>query len=118
MAGYGSHLNEMGYTVIPDLVGVAELGAIARFTGGLACDRAGTRRLIELPWSSELAMRLMQDERLSGLLPPEAARIPRQIRKVQSRTHPLTSHDAHHSKTAKPAGAKKAGRAGPGGGSL
>jgi Phytanoyl-CoA dioxygenase (PhyH) len=73
MVGCGSQLNEMGYTVIPDLIGDAELGEIVRFTGGLACDRAGTRRLIELPWCRELAMRLMQDDRLSGLLPPEAS---------------------------------------------
>jgi hypothetical protein len=39
--------------------------------GGLVCDRAGTRRLIELPWCRELAVRLLHDERLSGILSTE-----------------------------------------------
>jgi hypothetical protein len=68
IASYGSELNQAGYVVIADLVDGAELGEIARFAGGLDCDRAGTRRLIELPWCRELAMRLMHDERLSGIL--------------------------------------------------
>lgn len=68
IAGYGSQLNEAGYVVIADLVDGAELGEIARLAGGLDCDRAGTRRLIELPWCRELAARLMREERLSGIL--------------------------------------------------
>ena len=52
----GSQLNEAGYVVIADLVDGVELGEIARIAGGLDCDRAGTRRLIELPWCHELAM--------------------------------------------------------------
>jgi hypothetical protein len=71
MAGYGSQLNEAGYAVIADLVDGAELGEIARFAGGLVCDRAGTRRLIELPWCRALAVRLLHDERLSGILSTE-----------------------------------------------
>ena len=57
IAGYGSQLNEAGYVVIADLVDGADLGKIARLAGGLDCDRAGTRRLMELPWCHELAMR-------------------------------------------------------------
>jgi nitrate/nitrite transporter NarK len=57
MVGYGSQLNEAGYAVTADIVDGAELGEIARFAGGLVCDRAGTRRLIELPWCRELAVR-------------------------------------------------------------
>jgi ectoine hydroxylase-related dioxygenase (phytanoyl-CoA dioxygenase family) len=67
-ADYGSHLNGAGYAVIADLVDGAELAEIARFADGLVCDRASTRRLIELPWCRELAARLMRDERLSGIL--------------------------------------------------
>ena len=67
IAGYGSQLNEAGYVVIADLVDGVELGEIARLAGGLDCDRAGTRRLIELPWCRELAMRLLRDERLSEI---------------------------------------------------
>jgi len=68
IAGYGSQLNEAGYVVIADLVDGPELGEITRFAGGLDCDRAGTRRLIELPWCRELAMRLIRYERLSRIL--------------------------------------------------
>ena len=71
IAGYGSQLNEAGYVVIADLIDGAELGDIARFAGGLDCDRAGTRRLIELPWCRELALRFQHDERLSGILSTE-----------------------------------------------
>ena len=70
-ADYGSQLNGVGYAVIADLVDNEELGEIARFADGLVCDRAGTRRLIELPWCRELAVRLMRDERLSGILSTE-----------------------------------------------
>ena len=65
---YGSQLNEAGYA---DMVSGAELGEIARLAGGLVCDRAGTRRLIELSWRRELAGRLLHDERLSGILSTE-----------------------------------------------
>jgi hypothetical protein len=68
---HGSQLNEAGYAVIADMVDDAELGEIARFVGSLVCDRAGTRRLIELPWCRDLAVRFMRDERLSGILPTE-----------------------------------------------
>ena len=68
---HGSQLNEAGYAVVADMVDDAELGEIARFVGGLVCDRAGTRRLIEIPWCRDLAVRLMRDERLSGILPTE-----------------------------------------------
>ena len=71
IARYGSQLNEAGYVVIADLVDGVELGEIARLAGGLDCDRAGTRRLIELPWCRELAMRLLRDERLSEVLSAE-----------------------------------------------
>jgi Phytanoyl-CoA dioxygenase (PhyH) len=71
MAGYGRQLNEAGYAVIADLVRGAELEEIARFADGLVCDRAGTRRLIELPWCRDLAVRLMRDGRLSGILSTE-----------------------------------------------
>jgi hypothetical protein len=68
---YARQLNEAGYAVIADMVDSTELGEIARFAGGLVCDRAGTRRLIELPWCRELAVRLMRDERLSGIFSTE-----------------------------------------------
>jgi phytanoyl-CoA dioxygenase PhyH len=68
IAGYGSQLNEAGYVVIADLIDGAELGEITRLAVGLDCDRAGTRRLIELPWCREFALRLLHDERLSGIL--------------------------------------------------
>ncbi len=71
VAGYGSQLNEAGYVVIADMLDGAKLREIARFAGGLVCDRAGTRRLIELPWCRELAVGLMHDERLSGFLSTE-----------------------------------------------
>jgi hypothetical protein len=70
--GYASQLNEAGYVVIADLVDGTELGEIARLVGGLDCDRAGTRRLIELPWCREFAMRLLRDKRLSGILSTDA----------------------------------------------
>jgi len=63
-----AQLTEAGYVVIADLVDGPELGEITRFAGGLDCDRAGTRRLIELPWCRELAMRLIRYERLSRIL--------------------------------------------------
>jgi hypothetical protein len=72
MAGYPSQLNEKGYAVIPGFLGAAELGAIVRFVSDLNADGAGTRRLIELPWCSGLAERLLRDERLSGVFPVEA----------------------------------------------
>jgi len=71
MGGYGSQLSEAGYAVIADMVDGAELGEIARFAESFVCDRAGTRRLIELPWCRELAVRLLYDERLSGVASTE-----------------------------------------------
>jgi hypothetical protein len=69
MEGCSIQFAETGYAVIPELVDAAELGTIVRFVDELVHDGVGTRRLIELPWCSELAKRLMHDHRVSGFLP-------------------------------------------------
>jgi ectoine hydroxylase-related dioxygenase (phytanoyl-CoA dioxygenase family) len=65
-------MNETGYAVIPAMVGAAELEEIGRSVDGLVHERVGTRRLIERPWCSELAERLMRNHRVSGFLPVKA----------------------------------------------
>ena len=67
-AAHTSQMNETGYAVIPAIVGAAELEEIAWSVDGLVHEGFGTRRLIELPWCSELAERLMRDHRVSGAL--------------------------------------------------
>jgi hypothetical protein len=71
-AAHTSQMNETGYGVIPAIVGAADLEEIARSVDGLVHEGVGTRRLIELPWCSELAERLMRDHRVSEFLPVKA----------------------------------------------
>ena len=71
-AAHTSQMNETGYAVIPAIVGAAELEEIAWSVDGLVHEGFGTRRLIELPWCSELAERLMRDHRVSEFLPVKA----------------------------------------------
>jgi ectoine hydroxylase-related dioxygenase (phytanoyl-CoA dioxygenase family) len=59
-------LEESGYVVIPDVVGIDEISQIERFIEGHGM--AATRRLINRPWCRELADRLTQDTRLSDAL--------------------------------------------------
>lgn len=69
MVGGAIQFAETGYAVIPELVDAAESATIVQFVDELVQGGVGTRRLIELPWCSELAKRLMQDHRVSGFLP-------------------------------------------------
>lgn len=74
-AAHTSQMNETGYAVIPAIVGAAELGEIAGCVDDLVHDGVGTRRLIEFPWCSELAERLMRDHRVSRVLPVKAVAV-------------------------------------------
>jgi len=51
-------LQESGYVVIPDVVGIEEIKEIARFVDNHVNAGAGTRRLIERRWCGEFADRL------------------------------------------------------------
>jgi hypothetical protein len=62
-------LEKSGYAVVPDVVGIGEITEIARFVDDHVNTRAGTRRLIDLPWCGELANRLAHEIRLSKALP-------------------------------------------------
>ena len=65
-------LQDSGYVVIPDVVGIQEIREIARFVDDHVGSGAGTRRLIERRWCGELADRLARDTRLSEALPIDA----------------------------------------------
>jgi ectoine hydroxylase-related dioxygenase (phytanoyl-CoA dioxygenase family) len=65
-----AQLEESGYTVIPDVVGIDEISKIERFIDDDGV--AGTRRLINHAWCRELAYRLKRDTRLSQALPADA----------------------------------------------
>ena len=67
-----AQLEESGYAVIPDVVGIDEISNIERFIDDDRNGAAGTRRLISRPWCRELADRLIRDTRLSGALPADA----------------------------------------------
>ena len=63
---------ELGYAVVPDVIGDEELDEIARLADDNVIARAGTRRLINLPWCNALAERLARDRRFAGVLPVDA----------------------------------------------
>ena len=63
-------LQESGYAVIPDVVGIDEIREIARFVDDHVSAGAGTRRLIERRWCGDLADRLARDTRRSGIFWP------------------------------------------------
>jgi ectoine hydroxylase-related dioxygenase (phytanoyl-CoA dioxygenase family) len=65
-------LQESGYVVIPDVVGIEEIKEIARFVDNHVSAGAGTRRLIERRWCRELADRLAHDPRLFEALSTNA----------------------------------------------
>jgi len=63
---------ELGYAVVPDVVGDEEIDEIARLVDDNVMAGAGTRRLINLPWCTALAERLAGDRRLAEVLPVDA----------------------------------------------
>jgi ectoine hydroxylase-related dioxygenase (phytanoyl-CoA dioxygenase family) len=65
-----SELSRAGYSVLPDLIGLEEVDAIARRVDGLP--RTGTRRLLDAPWCRELAETLKANELLRELGTEEA----------------------------------------------
>jgi Phytanoyl-CoA dioxygenase (PhyH) len=67
-----AQLQENGYAVIPDVVGLDEIGEIEQLIDDDIGGGAGTRRLIDRPWCSRLADRLTWDTRLSDALPVDA----------------------------------------------
>ena len=67
-----AQLEEDGYAVIPDVLGLDDLSRIERFIDADGNGMAGIRRLIDRPWCRELADRLTGDTRLSGALPADA----------------------------------------------
>lgn len=69
---FGGHFHERGYVVIDDVVGAEELDEIVRNVDGIADTRAGTRRMVDLPWCRPLACRLARDARLARTLPLDA----------------------------------------------
>jgi len=50
-----NHLNDVGYVVIPGLIGSKEIKVIERFVEDVQAGTAGTRRMIDLPECRELA---------------------------------------------------------------
>jgi ectoine hydroxylase-related dioxygenase (phytanoyl-CoA dioxygenase family) len=64
-------LSEKGYAVLPDLLGGAEVDALAGLTAEARCG-AGTRRLLDEGWCRELACRLALDTRITAVLPIDA----------------------------------------------
>jgi hypothetical protein len=50
-----------GYVVVPGIIGSIEINQIVREVEDLARDGAGTRRLLDLAWCSELARRPADD---------------------------------------------------------
>ena len=67
-----TQLHGQGFTVIPDILNASELGEVARGLDGLLAKSAGTRRLLDAPWCSALALRIANDPRMRELLPADA----------------------------------------------
>jgi ectoine hydroxylase-related dioxygenase (phytanoyl-CoA dioxygenase family) len=61
-----------GYAVVPGIIGSDEINHIGRHVEDLARNGAGTRRLLDLPWCSELARRLADEPRLGAEMPSTA----------------------------------------------
>jgi ectoine hydroxylase-related dioxygenase (phytanoyl-CoA dioxygenase family) len=60
-----SELSQAGYSVLPDLIGIEEVDAIARRVDG--APGMGTRRLLDAPWCRYLAETLTANELLREL---------------------------------------------------
>jgi ectoine hydroxylase-related dioxygenase (phytanoyl-CoA dioxygenase family) len=61
-----------GYAVVPGIFGSGEINHMAHEVEDLATDGAGTRRLLDVPWCSELAQRLAGEPRLRAVMPSNA----------------------------------------------
>ena len=61
-----------GYAVIPNMLTSLDADQIALAINGILGDRAGTRRLLDIPWCNELADRLADEPRLREYLPDNA----------------------------------------------
>jgi Phytanoyl-CoA dioxygenase (PhyH) len=69
MLSCSEQLAAQGYAVIPDLIEAYPIRAVCDLIRG---ERAGTRRLIDVPWCAELARRIARDQRVRELLPDGA----------------------------------------------
>jgi hypothetical protein len=58
-----------GFVVLAEFFEARQIDALLRWVEALAVERAGTRRLIDLPWCADLGRRISRDKRLSALLP-------------------------------------------------
>jgi ectoine hydroxylase-related dioxygenase (phytanoyl-CoA dioxygenase family) len=72
MDSFAGQFHEQGYVVFDDAVSVEELGEAIRSIDCIADIRAGTRRLVELPWCRSLARRLAGEAPLTRILPIDA----------------------------------------------
>jgi hypothetical protein len=61
-----------GYAVIPNILSSLDADQAALAIDGILGDRAGTRRLLDLPWCAMLADRLADEPRLREYLPGTA----------------------------------------------
>jgi hypothetical protein len=68
-------MDELGFTVIPDVVGDEQCATLARRLDLLANGGAGSRMLLERSWCAELADQLRQHTTIAPLLPAAAVGI-------------------------------------------
>jgi hypothetical protein len=61
-----------GYAVIPDIISDHQVQHISTLIAGVADATHGTRKLLDIPWCSELAGRLRAEPKLRPLLPANA----------------------------------------------
>jgi hypothetical protein len=64
-----------GYGVVAEFLQGHDVVTASRWVAGLPRERAGTRRLIDLPWCAELGRRIARDEQLRALLPANAVAV-------------------------------------------
>jgi hypothetical protein len=70
-----SQIQADGFAVVPAALSDADCVALASHIMVLANNAAGTRRLLENPWCTELARLLRRDRLFQSLLPEEAVAI-------------------------------------------
>jgi hypothetical protein len=58
-----------GYVVIPNVLSSPEVHQVAHTIGGTLCDKAGTRRMLDLPWCARLGAKVADEPRLREILP-------------------------------------------------
>ena len=75
MSSLCNQLFDLGYAIIPDLIGPKEVDEVFNCVKDLPAASAGKRRLIDILWCNALADRLACEHRVRAVLPPAAVAV-------------------------------------------